>query len=37
VLAYTGVNGVLGVSIGVALLLAGAVLTRLAYVRRRRA
>ena len=37
VLAYTGVNSALGLGIGLALLIAGAVLVRLAAVRRRRA
>lgn len=37
VLAYTGVNSALGLAVGLVLLLAGAVLVRLAFMRRRRA
>lgn len=37
VLAFTGLNSALGMAIGASLLIAGAVLVRLAFVRRRRA
>lgn len=37
VLAFTGFNSALAIAIGASLLIAGAVLVRLAVVRRRRA